>query len=341
MKKIILGFIIVAISLILASCGNNKPKLYIYNWTYYMPQEVIQDFEKVCNCEVVYDVFSSNEEMFAKLKAGSAGYDIVFPGGDFVSVMMKEDMLEKLNHAKLPNFQGIDPEVLKRVHYDPGNQYSMPYMYAAAGIAVNKKYVKDYPHNFHIFEKNELKGKMTLLDDMREVIGSALNTLGYDVNSLDPKHLAEAKELILKWKKNIVKFDSESFSKGFASGEFWVVHGYAENIFLELDPETAKNTDFFISDLGGPSYMDNMVILKNSKNKDLAYQFINFVYEPKEFAKVTDYLGLANINIPSRQYNTKPLHYTVADMKKTEMKVDLGKNMPIYNKLWESIRVQN
>ena len=147
--------------------------------------------------------------MFTKLKAGATGYDITFPSGDYVSIMIKEGMLEKLDKTKIPNFKNIDPEVLSRVSFDKGNLYSVPYMMGASGISVNTDKVKNFKKDMSIFLMPELKGKMTLLDDMREVFGYALKDLGYSVNSVNPNELNQAKDLINKWKTNIQKFDAQ------------------------------------------------------------------------------------------------------------------------------------
>lgn len=341
MKKIFAVLLVTLVaSVMMTGCGSGKKKLYVYNWSYYIPEDVIKDFEKKFNCEVVYDVYSSNEEMFTKLKAGGAGYDITFPSTDYVSIMMKEGMLEPLDKSKIPNMKELDPIFMKKITFDPGNVYSIPFMMGAAGIAVNTQYVKNYPHDFHIYEMAQLKGRMTLLDEMREVLGNALITLGYSANSTDSKELDQAKDLVLKWKANVQKFDSESFGKNFAAGEFWVVHCYAENVFNEADEDLKKKIDFFIPKKA-TMYMDNMVILKGSKNKDLANEFINFIQEPAIYARVLDYLSLPSINIGARKLVTSTPIYSFDALKDCELQTDLGENISKMNDVWQKIRLEN
>jgi len=332
------ALIIIGVSLSLG-CKKTQ-KLYIYNWSYYTPEKVLRDFEKEFNCKVVYDVFSSNEEMYAKLKAGGAGYDIVFPSGDFTTIMIKEDMVEKLDKIKIPNFENLDKAILAKIKFDPNNEYSVPYMMGAAGIAVNTKFVKDYSRDFSIYADARYNGKMTLLDDMREVLGAALAANGYSVNSTNPEELAKAKELVLKWKKNILKFDAESFGKGFANDEFWVVQGYAENVFLELNQEQKKNVDFFIPKHGGTMYIDSMLILKDAKNKDLAYKFINYIQRPEVAAQISDFLYLPSINIEARKFMKVKPNYQIEDMANCEFKEDLGNGVELWNKIWQEINVE-
>jgi spermidine/putrescine transport system substrate-binding protein len=317
-------------------------KLYIFNWTYYTPDSVIAKFKKEFNCDVVYDSFASNEEMFAKIKAGGSAYDIAFPSVDYVSIMIKEGMLEKVDRTKLPNFKNIDSAVLaKSVDYDPGNLYSVPYYMGAAGIAVNKTKVKSYDRSWSIFARKDLAGKMTMLDDMREVMGDALAQLGYSVNTTKEAELAAAEKLInTGWKPNLLKFDAEAFAKGFAAGEFWVSQGYAENIFAEYDAKRRSEVDFFIPKEGGPMYIDSMVILKGSKNAELAHKFIDFIHRPEIYAEFVDAFGFpSTVNVPARALKKGDMWYKSEDLAKCEIKKDLGPALDAYNKIWQEIRV--
>ncbi|MDN5342819.1 MAG: spermidine/putrescine transport system substrate-binding protein [Oceanotoga sp.] len=319
---------------------DNKEKLYIFNWSYYIPNEVLREFEKEYDVKVIYDVFASNEEMFAKIMiTGGVGYDIVFPSGDYTSIMIKLDLLEKLDKEKIPNMKYLDNEVLKKIKYDEGLFYSVPYVLGAAGIAVNKTYVKNYEKDWDIFLDERYKNRMTMLDDMREVLGAALKTLDYSVNTKDKRQLEEAANLVNKWKENILKFDAESFAKGFSTGEFWIVQGYAENIFLELEENMRENIDYFIPKSGGAMYMDSMVMLKSSKNKELGYKFLNFIQRPDIYAKIVDYLELPSINIKSREIREITPKYSIADLKNNEFKEDLGENVEIYNQIWQKIKL--
>ncbi len=339
----------VACLFVITSCGNksdsaqtsgtDKQKLYIYNWTYYIPDAVLREFEKRFNATIVYDMYASNEEMFAKLKAGGTGYDIVFPSGDYVSIMIREKMIDSIDKSKIINFANLDTSVLRKITYDPGCTYSVPYIMGTAGISVNKKLVGTYEKSWDIFNKKELKGRVTLLDDMREVLGGALKTLGYSVNSTNPNELAQAKNVVLKWRENIVKFDAEAFAKGFAAGEFYAVHGYAENVFLELDSSQRKDVEFFIPKEGGAMYMDNMVLLKDAKNKELAYKFMNFIHEPEIFAQVVDFLMLPSINVPARDIRKVSPNYEITDLANSEFKEDLGQHLELYNSIWNEIRI--
>lgn len=327
------------------SCSS-KQRLYIYNWTYYTPDSVIEKFEKEFHVRVIYDEFASNEDMYAKLKAGGANYDVIFPSCYFISIMAKEGMLEKIDHGKIPNLKNIDPEILQKAVYDPVMEYSVPYYYNPAGIIVNTARVPDYQRSWSIFGREDLRNRMTMLDDMREVLGGALIYMGYSVNSTDPDQIASAKDLInSSWKPNLTKFDSESFGKGYANGDFWVVHAYAEVVFEEImdNPQLLNNTVFFIPDEGSPACIDNMCILKGSKNIDLAHKFIDFIHRPEIYAEFVDTFDFPSaVNIPARQLKTGGQMYSVEDMINTELINDPGSALEYYINAWFNlIRIGN
>lgn len=342
MKKVFRIFSALVLAAVFAGCaGQKKQTLYIYNWTYYTPESVIEKFEKEFNVDVVYDNFASNEEMFAKLKAGGAGYDIVFPSGDYVSILIKEGMLEKIDKSRIPNLEYINSGVLDKATYDKTMEYSVPYYFGAAGIAVNTEKVPGFEKNWSIFARKDLKDKMTMLDDMREVMGDALVYLGYSVNSTNPAEIEKAKNLINNaWKPNLLKFDAEAFAKAFAAGEIWVAQGYAENIFAELAEGDWSKVAFFIPSSGGPAYIDSMAILKGSKNIELAHQFINFIHRPEIYAEFCDAFGFPiTVNVAASSYQKKTPLYQADMLFKTELKEDLGNDLDLYNKAWEEIKI--
>jgi spermidine/putrescine transport system substrate-binding protein len=327
------------------SC-NSKEKLYIYNWTYYTPESVIEKFENEYNCRVIYDEFASNEDMYAKLRANKgkkSGYDVVFPSKDYVPIMIRQGMLEKLDHSKLLNLGNIDSEVLKVASYDPNMEYSVPYFYGAGGIIVNTSKVPDYEESWSIFAREDLRGRMTMLDDMREVLGGALAFLGYSVNSINPAQVDAARDLVNNsWKPNLVKFDAESFAKGYANGDFWVVHAFPEAVFEEVgNSQLMKSTVFFIPKEGGPSYIDNMCVLKGARNIDLAHKFIDFIHRPEIYAEFVDSFGLpATVNVPARKYKKGVSLYSETDLLHTQLVEDLGESLELYTNSWfNSIRV--
>ena len=301
MRRVLVFLAVTAVMVMSAglftSCGGER--LHIFNWAVYTPQSVIEAFEREYGVRVIYSEFTSNEEMLARLMAGGGrGFDIVFPSGDYVAIMIRQGMLERLDHSLMPNLVNIDPAVLAKAHYDPTMQYSVPYFFGAAGIAVNTAMVPEFERNINIFSRTDLNDghirRMTMLDDPRQVIGDALNYLGFSVNSRNPAEIAAARDHVnTYWRPNLVRFDAETFGTGFANGDFWVVQAWAETVFAEIadNPQLMRDTEFFIPP-GASSFTDNMVILRGSRNVELAHKFINFIHRPDIYAMFVDEFGL-------------------------------------------------
>lgn len=320
----------------ITSCGR-KQTLRIYNWADYLPQEVIEKFEKEHNCKVIYDTFASNEEMYAKIRSGGSGYDIVFPSGDHVKMMIEAGLLSEIDRTKIPNFVNIKEEVLEKMTFDPEHRFAVPYMMGTTGIVVNKKFVSTFERSWRIYERRDLAGRMTLLDDMREVFGAALKTLGYSVNSTNPSEIERAKELVLRWKENISKFDATNYAQGVVNGEFWVVHGYAENVFQLIPEEELENFEFFVPQEGATLWIDSMVILKDAKNKELAHKFIDFILRPEISAQISDLLMIPSPVKGAEEYKKVKTLYDFTDLQSCEIIDYLGDKIELYNKAWEEV----
>jgi len=348
-RKIIVFLARTAALLALASLFlgcDRREQLHIFNWAVYTPQSVIEAFEREYGVRVIYTEFASNEEMLARILAGGGrGFDVVFPSGDHAAIMMYLGLLHRLDHSLMPNLANIDPAVLAKAHYDPTMQYVVPYVFGAAGIIVNTAMVPEFQRDITIFTRTDLAGRMTMLDDPRQVMGDALNYLGFSVNSRNPVEIAAARDHIINyWRPNLVTFNSEIIGTGFANGDFWVVQTWAENVFFEIadDPAMLANAYFFIPP-GGSSYTDNMVILRESQNVELAHRFINFIHRPDIYAMFLDEFGIpSTTNIPARQYTRVRPWYSIEDMALTgEMQGDIGPAMEYISNAWFDIRIGN
>lgn len=329
----------------LVSC-EKKQVLKLYSWTYYTPSDVVKDFEQEFGCKVVVTEYDSNETMFNKLVNGGArSFDIVVPSQDYVSILMSKDMLQPIVQEKFTNRSKINPSVLEKVTYDPEMIFAVPYYFGAAGISVNKKKVSsEYERTWNIFADSQFKGHASMMDDYREVIGDALMYNGHSVCTTNDSELKEAVDLIKnEWLPNIVKFDAEGFGKDFARGDLWLCQGYAEVIFGEVPKDEWESTiDFWIPEDGGPSYLDSMCILKDSKNAELATEFINFIHRPENYAKFLDFFRFpCYVNLEAQQYMTTEPMYSADALKNCELKNDIGDYLEKYYEQWERLRILN
>lgn len=344
MKKIkISAFVLFALAALLLFSGCSKKEvLHIYCWEDYIAAEVIQAFEKENNCTVHVDIFPSNEAMYAKLKAGAAGYDLIVPSSYIVSLMKEQKMLEKLDHKLLPNVAKYYDTKYDLLSLDRNKEYSIPYFITFTGIGYDVTRVKNFKPSWKMFEREDMKGKLSLLDDLREVIGCALLTLGYKANSTNKKELSEAVALARKWKKNIAKFGVDDSRNSLANGEFHLIQTYSGDL-LQFAMDN-PNLRFVIPMEGSTVTLDNLVILKNAANKALAYKFIDFVYRTEMAAKNMNEIYY---RMPHKEAAGKvkkvlrdnPIFNIPPSMFKycTPLQ-DLGKDKILYERAWDEIK---
>jgi spermidine/putrescine transport system substrate-binding protein len=258
--------------------------LHVYTWSDYISPDVLASFEKALNCKVKIDTFDSNETMYAKLKAGGAGYDIIMPSSYLVSLMAKEGLITKFDHARIPNVRKNFDKNFSSQILDPTFLYNVPYAVTYTGFMYIKNKVPAGVdiNSWKALENSAFNGKVTLLDDLREVIGAGLMACGYSINSRNPAEIDAAVETVLKWKKNVRKFDSESYKTEVASSATWLGLGYSTDatqvIIGEEEGDARDDIGFALPKEGYTIAFDEMVLSSKSENVDLAYAFINYLY---------------------------------------------------------------
>jgi spermidine/putrescine transport system substrate-binding protein len=325
----------------LAGCGQARKTLHLYTWADYIKPELVQRFEQENRCQVVIDPFDSNESMYAKLKAGATGYDVIVPSSYMVKIMQAQGLLQPLQRDRLPNLANVDPESLKGAA-DAKMEHSVPYMLSYTGVAYLKSRVSDFEPTWAMFERESIRSRATMLNDMREVIGAALKFLGYSLNTVNEQELAAARDVVIRWKKNLAKFENEQYKTGLASGEFLMVHGYSGDI-LQVQ---AENPDiaFCLPKEGFSVACDDLVIPKDAKEVALAHAFINFLHDPKVAAENTEFIQYLCPNTPSyallsEESRANPAIFPSPEVRaRGEVIEDLGDNNAKYVKIWDEIK---
>jgi len=267
--------------------GGEKGELHVYTWSDYIAPDVLASFERALGVKVIVDTFDSNEAMYAKLKAGATGYDIMMPSSYQVAQMAKDGLIEKLDHAKIPNVRKNFDRSFEAQIIDPTFAYNVPYAVTYTGFMYRKDRVPEGADvaSWAILGNPAYRGRVTLLDDIREVIGAGLMYLGHSVNSTDPKEIDAAVGQVLKWKAGLRKFDSESYKTEVANGSSWLGHGYSTDATQVIvgDEEAGEapreDVGFALPKEGYSIAFDEMVVAKGAPRRDLAYAFINYVYD--------------------------------------------------------------
>ena len=267
-----------------AGCGTPKPVLRICTWSDYVDAGVVRQFEDQIGCRVEVKTFESNEEMFDRLKAGGSGFDLVTPSSYVIPLLEKENLIQPLVHAKIPNVRKNFDRSFAHEVLDPSFTYSAPYMVTYTGLVYRKdKLPKGLSADtWSVLESPALGGRASLLDDMRETIGAALKSLGFSLNTARQEEIDKAVEVALKWRKNAPVLDNAQYKESVASGEWLVGHGYSSDAVQMMLKD--DNVGFALPKEGFTVAFDEMVIPAEAKQPDLAHAFIDFVYRP-EIAK--------------------------------------------------------
>ena len=338
MKKL---FVIMILST-MVSCANSKEELKMLMWSDTIPVEVYKAFEEETGIRIVEDAISSNEEIYSKIKASGGGYDIIVPSLDYAHIMINEELIQELDISKMPNLTNSDPNILSYVlEIDPNQQYIMPFLFGVTTINYNSTKVEEDVVGFDIFTNSAYKNKMILLNDMREVLGSALIYLGYDIGETNEVALKEVEKLLRIWKDNVLRFDADSYQIAYANGEADIVHGYPDTVSQVLTEEQKEVTKYIVPDKGAIMWIDSFLVLKDSKNVENAQKFINFIHRPEIYAQVMDYLGALSLNILARDLmETEPL-ISYEGLTNVTMLRDIGNDsLQIQSRTWENVQAQ-
>jgi spermidine/putrescine transport system substrate-binding protein len=328
-------------SVALTGCGKAKPVLSLYTWSDYIKPDLVRRFEREHGCRVVLDTFESNEAMYAKLKAGATGYDLLTPSSYMVSLMHAQGMLRPIDHGLVPNLVNVDPDYLA-IAVDRTMDHSVPYMIVVSGIAYLEGRVKDVVPSWRMFGRTDLAGRMTMFNDMRETIGAALKTLGYSINSTSGRELAEAEALALEWKKNIAKYDNEQYKIGLASGEFLLVHAWNGDVFQVRRENPAVR--FFVPEEGTIISCDDLVIPADAREPALAHAFIDFLHEPAVAAENTVAIYYLCPNkasyplLPAEIRDNPGIFLAPKIRAKSEMIADIGAANALYVGVWDRLK---
>lgn len=255
--------------------------------------------------------------------------------------MHEQGLLQEIDTSKIPNLANLD-KGYDSVIADPNYKIGVPYMVSNAGIAYNKERCPDFEASWSMFGNTKYNRACTLLNDMRETIGAALKSLGYSFNTTNEAEVAEAADLVIKWSKNIAKFDNELYKNGIASGHFVFVHGYNGDLGQVIDEN--DNIAYALPKEGVSIACDEMVIPRTAKEIELAHAFINFVHEPAIAARNMEFTCFLCPNLKSYELLPEEVRSNEAIFipenirDKSETIRDLGENNIIYIKAWDRIK---
>ncbi|MNZ50658.1 Putrescine-binding periplasmic protein precursor [compost metagenome] len=301
-----------ATALVLSAPLLAAPRVHIYNWSDYIGENTLAEFQAQTGIVAQYDVFDANETLEGKLLAGRSGYDVVVPSNHFLGRQIQAGAFQKLDRSQLPNWDNLDPQLMQQLERnDPGNQYAVPYLWGTNGIGYNVDKVKAVlgieridswavlfePQNI---EKLSACG-VAFLDSADEMIPAMLNYLGLDPNSQNPDDYARAEEKLRAIRPHVTYFHSSKYIADLANGDICVAAGFSGDVLQAADrAEEAGNgvqIAYSIPREGGNLWFDMLAIPADAKNVREAHQFINFLLQPAVIATISEHVGYANPNL--------------------------------------------
>jgi putrescine transport system substrate-binding protein len=283
----------------------------VYNWSDYIAEDTVANFEKASGIKVIYDVFDSNEVLEAKLLSGASGYDVVVPSNQFLAKQIKAGVFQKLDKSKLPNWKHLDANLMRALETaDPGNQFAFPYLWGTTGIGFNVDKVKaalgvDTIDSWDVVFNPESMAKLkqcgvAMLDAPQEIVAAALHYQGLNPNPSSPEDIAKAEATLMAIRPYITYFHSSKYISDLANGDICVAVGWSGDIFQAqaraLEADNGVNVAYVIPKEGAATFFDMMAIPADAKNTDAAYAFLNYILTPEVIAPISDYVAYPSGN---------------------------------------------
>jgi spermidine/putrescine transport system substrate-binding protein len=322
-----------------SAAGPLEAELRIFNWSDYIAADTITRFEHEFGVHVTYDTYESNEEMVAKLVAGGGGYDIVAPTGYLIPVLVEGGLLQPLDHAVLGNWHHLLP-IFVEAEADPGGRYSMPYQWGTTGLAYREDLVDATPDSWGDLDRAPLRGRVTMLDDEREVLGALLRYRGHSVNSTSRGELLRARDDALQFKSNLRAYLSATVKGQLISGDIALAQlwsGDTRQATLE-DPRVR----YVVPREGSLLSTDYLTIPRRAPNRRAAHAFLNFVLRPDVAAAIAEQTGYGPTNGAAIRLMAHPvLPPDAPTMARLEFQRDLGPATDLWDRVWTEVKAES
>ena len=348
------GLLAVGLSLAIPGCaprgdeppypGPGEKKLNLYIWSEYLPQPVIDEFTRRTGISVRYDLYDSNEPVLAKLQSGVADYDLVVPSDYMVRILSQLKLLRPIDKTRLKNLGNLDPRFLDQ-EFDPGNVYSLPYVWGTTGYGYAKERASGRLDSWAPLFDSANAGQILMLDDMRECFAAALKYLGHSLNSTDPATLRKAADLLKKQKPWVKTYNSGDYENILAAGDVIYSHGYNGQLAKLVAREPTRFA-YVLPREGATLWMDSLCLPARARNVESIYAFLDYVMEPEVNARIVNGISYASANVPARRYikpeilNDPAIYPPAEALRKCEFVRDIGEATEVMDEYWTEIKAQ-
>lgn len=322
--------------------GPSPQTLFYFTWSDYADPALLTEFEKRTGTRVVVDTFSSNEELLAKVQSGASGYDVVVPSDFMAGVMGKLGLLAELDLQRIPNVKFLEKH-LQGLPFDPKQQFAIPYLWGTVGIGYDSEVFPDPPDSWEILWDARYRGRISMLNDQREVFGMALRSMGHSLNSRDPLVIEQVKEKLIRQKPLVKTYTSEHFDQLLVSGEVVLAHAWGGPIARAT--RERPSVKYVVPREGGTIWTDCLAVPKTSKKKKLAMEFINYLLDVDVAVRTSTQLLFASANRMVKdglapEIRENPAVYpTLATVSRMEWMTDVGDAIRYYDRAWTELKV--
>jgi spermidine/putrescine transport system substrate-binding protein len=303
-----------------AKLGANgeEPKLNFYNWDTYIGDTTLADFKKASGIDVAMSLFATNDELFAKLKAGNPGFDVIVPSNEFVTRMAEANLIQPLDHAKIPNIKNLLPD-FQDATFDPGRKYSMPYTWLVLGIGYRKSKVQGVPDSWKwLFDSDKYKGRIAVVSEAADLVRCCAKYLGHSVNGIPDSMVKQIEGMLIKQKPNIKAFHEDNGQDMLVAGDVDIVLEYNGDIAQVMRDDTSGDIDFVVPKEGSLLNSDCLCIPTGAPRPDNAHQFINYILDGQAGAEISKTILYPTPNAAARalmddSYKNNPVIFPPAE----------------------------
>lgn len=352
-RKVIAAVLVICLSVAsagtLTGCGKKTSsgkngKLYVYNWGEYIDPDLIDQFEEETGIDVVYDMFETNEVMYAKMAQDSSSYDVICPSDYMINKMIQNDLVQEIDYSQVPNASNIGESYWKSSEtFDPGNKYAVPYCWGTVGILYNKKMVTEEVNSWDILWDEKYSGQILMQDSVRDALMIALIKNGYSCNTTDDSALEEAAQDLIDQKPLVQAYVVDQVRDKMIGNEAALGVIYSgEAIYTKQEN---PDLEYVVPDEGTNVWIDSWVISKNSKNVENAHKWINFMCRADVAYKNFEYITYSTPNEAAREMieddaiKNSPIAFPDLSKMKTEAYQYLGTDVErVYNDKWMEVK---
>ncbi|MGO1118639.1 ABC transporter substrate-binding protein [Rhodovibrionaceae bacterium A322] len=312
-----------------------EKKLSFYNWDTYIAEDTLDNFKDATGIEVKMDLFADNAELFAKLRDGNPGYDLIVPTNDWVARMVAAGMLEELDHSLIPNMSNLYPSFMDKAPFDPGRKHSLPYMWGSIGIGYRKSKVSEPPASWkYLYDSDQYSGKIAILAEPQTALQMGMKYLGYSLNSTNKAEIDAAADLLIKQKPHIKAFAEDNGQDLLAAGDVDLTMEWNGDIAQLMTED--DDVGYVMPVEGGLLWEDTLCIPKGAPHPGNAHAFINYIYEPDVNRSIAEYIQYATPNktaaegMPAEYKDNPAIYPPEADLAKAEKALYLGEDIVEY-----------